>query len=65
MSTATANAISVDVDEAAARTSLSPTTIRAAIKDGELIARYSGSKLIVRVVDLEAWIDALPTRRVT
>jgi hypothetical protein len=39
------------------------TTIKAAIRQGDLIAHYVGSKLVIRAVDLDRWIETLPTER--
>lgn len=47
------------IPQAAARLSLSPTTIRAAIRDGRLPALRVGRAVRVHVGD----VDALPTKR--
>ncbi|MCU1489660.1 MAG: Helix-turn-helix domain [Acidimicrobiaceae bacterium] len=49
------------VSEAAERESLAVSTIRNAIRDGELVGRRIGRAVRIRVADLEAWERSLPT----
>lgn len=54
------------IQEAAVATGYGTTTINNAVKRGELIATYGGdkkSKPVIRVKDLDAWLDALPTEK--
>ena len=58
--------ISAPLEVAAAHSGVSVTTLRQAIADGDLIARYIGSKAtkpVVRAVDLDEWLQTLPTER--
>lgn len=55
--------VSTDLDGAADATGYSKTTIREAMDAGELVAHYSGIKPVIRAVDLDAWIESLPTER--
>lgn len=56
-------AISVPVAEAARLAGVSSDTIRAAINLMDLPAKRVGRRILVRVVDLEAWIDGLDDAR--
>lgn len=49
------------IDEAAEETGLGRTTIREHIAKGNLIAKYPNSKPIIRQIDLDDWLDSLPT----
>lgn len=53
--------ISYSVAQAAEAVGLSERTVRDAIKDSYLTARYLNTKAIIRHEDLEAWIDKLPS----
>ena len=55
--------VSVDLTGASVATGLSESTIRNAIADGSLTAHYSGRKPVMRIPDLEEWIESLPTDR--
>ena len=55
--------VSVDMPGAAAATGLSESTIRNAIADGSLTAHYKGKKPVVRIPDLDDWIESLPVER--
>jgi hypothetical protein len=55
--------VSYDLAGAAAATGLSERTIRDAIASSDLIAHYSGTKPVLRVADLDEWIESLPTTR--
>ena len=47
-------------EEAALATGYGVSTIRLKIALGEIIARKDGEKTVIRRVDLEAFLDALP-----
>lgn len=49
--------------EAAASVGLSEKTIQRAVDSGDLVQHFSGSKPLIRVTDLEAWVESLPTER--
>ena len=53
--------IAIPIDEAARRSGLGRTSIYEAINRGELPLRKAGRRSLIRVDDLKAWIDALPT----
>lgn len=58
--------ISYSVAEAAEATGLSEDSIRQAIASGDLVAHYAGrrsSKPLIRAVELDSWVAALPTSR--
>lgn len=55
--------LAYDVAEAAEAVSVSTDTIRAAIRAGDLAARYVGRKQIIPAAELEAWLNALPSER--
>jgi excisionase family DNA binding protein len=61
------NALSLSIRQAADATGLSDYTIRKAIdlypKQGGLVAKKIGTKLIIKVSDLEAWVDSLENAR--
>jgi len=59
-------AVSYTLAGAVEATGISEDTIRAAIADGSLIANYVGAKAtkpVLRAVELDAWIESLPTSR--
>lgn len=58
-------AVSYNMAGAVAASGIGETTLKAAIARDELIAHYVGNKLVIRAVDLDEWIDSLPTERVT
>ncbi|MBD1540996.1 helix-turn-helix domain-containing protein [Arthrobacter sp. IA7] len=47
-------------DEAAEQSGYSVRTLKQAVADGNLAARYANSKGVIRHEDLAAWLDALP-----
>lgn len=57
--------VALDVDEAAESCAVKRDTVMRAIRSGRLRARRSGEggggKYLVRVVDLEAWIESMPS----
>lgn len=57
-------AVSYNMGGAVAASGIGETTIKAAIRNNELIAHYVGNKLVIRAVDLDEWIQSLPTERV-
>lgn len=55
--------VALSINEAAEAVGYSDKVIRHAIASGELIARYgTGTKPVIRLVDLDAWLLALPTQ---
>lgn len=48
---------------AAAKVGLSTKTLEEAQQSGELVAHYLGTKPLYRAVDLDAWIESLPTEK--
>ena len=55
--------VALSINEAAEAVGYSDKVIRQAIATGDLVARYgTGSKPVIRLVDLDAWLLALPTR---
>ncbi len=53
--------IGYTVAQAAAQVGLSERTIRDAIKDNYLAARYYNTKALIKHQDLEDWFDKLPS----
>ena len=49
------------VKEACACSRAGKTTLYAAIRRGELVARKLGSKTLILAEDLHSWIESLPT----
>jgi ABC-type proline/glycine betaine transport system permease subunit len=56
-------AVSYNMAGAIAATGIGETTIAAAIKNSDLIAHYVGVKVVIRAVDLDEWVQSLPTER--
>lgn len=56
--------ISVTLSAAKEATGISVRALQYAIDSGELTARYNGTRPILRVEDLERYVDALPKRPV-
>lgn len=56
-------AVSYSVVGAAEASGVSERTIRGAIKAGELTTHWLGSKPLIRAVDLDEWVQSLPTER--
>jgi len=52
--------IAYTVAEAAEMVGYSERTLKQAIADGNLLARYANTKGVIRHADLDAWIDKLP-----
>lgn len=47
-------------EEAAEQAGYSVRTLKQAVADGNLAARYANTKGVIRHQDLEAWLDRLP-----
>jgi hypothetical protein len=56
-----AGKLAFNFEEAAEATGYSVDTIRRAVRNNELTARYANTKPIVLVSELTAWLEALPT----
>lgn len=55
--------IAVSIHAAAQLTSLSESKVSEAINVGALPVRRYGNRTLIRIVDLSAWIDAMPVGR--
>lgn len=55
--------VSYDIPGAAMATGLSETTLRDAVRRGDLAAHYSGTKPVIEREELRAFILALPSER--
>lgn len=53
--------LAVPIDEAARRAGVGRSTIYSAINRGEIVLRKQGRRSLIRIDDLKAWIDAMPT----
>lgn len=53
--------VSYDMAGAVVATGIGETRIKKAIADGDLVGHYNGNKLVIRAVDLDEWIQTLPT----
>lgn len=53
--------IALSIDEAAEATGYSTDTIRRAIRNSDLTARYANSKPVILTSELTDWLQALPT----
>jgi hypothetical protein len=58
-----AQPLAVNIAAAAAMTSISATKLDEAIRAGTLPARHYGNRLVIRVADLEKWVDSFPEGR--
>jgi hypothetical protein len=58
-----AQPLAVNITDAAALTSISATKLDEAIRAGTLPVRHYGNRLVIRVADLEKWIDSFPVGR--
>jgi hypothetical protein len=54
-------ALAVDTDTAARLLGVSPSTIRAHMRRGALIPRYSGTKPIFPIDELQSFLEQLPS----
>lgn len=61
MTTDLSQRVSLTRAEAAEVVGVSEATLRRAIDRGDLVARFSGRKTLIRPADLEAWVESLPT----
>ena len=57
-------AVAYNMAGAVAASGIGETSIKAAIRNGDLVAHFIGSKLVIRAADLDDWIQSLPTERV-
>lgn len=55
-----ATKIAYTFEEAAEQSGYSIRTLKQAVTDGNLAARYANTKGVIRHADLDAWLDALP-----
>jgi predicted transcriptional regulator len=53
--------LAVDTETAAKMLGLSPSTVRAYMRTGVLIPRYSGTKPIFTIEELRSFVDSLPS----
>jgi hypothetical protein len=53
--------LAVDTETAARMLGVSPSTIRAHMRRGELLPRYSGTKPIFPIVELSYFLEHLPS----
>lgn len=56
-------AVSYNMAGAVIATGIGESTLKAAHANGDLIGHYNGNRLIFRAVDLDEWIQSLPTER--
>lgn len=56
-----AETISVPIKQAVAITGVGEKVLRAAAKSGDLAVHYVGTKIVVEVDELRAFVRALPT----
>lgn len=54
--------ISYTLEEAAGQCACSVGTLKQAVNDGHLAARYAGPDVVIRHEDLVAWVSRLPTK---
>lgn len=57
------NPIAVSIAGAVELTSLSSAVIDSAIRAGDLKVRRHGNRVLIRVCDLENWVNAMPEGR--
>lgn len=55
--------LSLDYEGAAEATGYSPDTIRRAVDNSEMVARFANSKPVIQVKELERWLESLPTEK--
>lgn len=55
--------ISGTLERAAKETGIGVKTIREACENGDLPCQWSGAKRIIRAIDLDEWVQTLPTER--
>jgi hypothetical protein len=52
--------LALTFEEAAEASGYSVRTLKAAAADHELLVKYANSKGVIRVADLDDWLDRLP-----
>lgn len=57
--------IAYSIEEAAEATGYSTDTIRKALRNSDLIARYANSKPVILATELQEWAESLPTEAPT
>lgn len=55
--------VAAEIKVAAEKVGLSVPVLREAQDAGDLIAHYWGRKPVYRAVDLDAWVESLPTEK--
>ena len=53
--------IAFSIEEAAEAIGYSPDTVRRAIRNNDLVARYANSKPVILATELQEWLASLPT----
>ena len=53
--------LAVDTETAAKMLGLSPSTVRAHVRKGDLLPRYSGTKPVFTIEELHSFLDSLPS----
>lgn len=53
--------LALTIPDAAAAVGVSESTLRRAIATHSLIARYVGTKPVIQVRELDAWLESLPS----
>lgn len=56
-------AVSYNMAGAVAASGIGETTLKSAIANDELVAHYNGRNIIIRAVDLDDYVQSLPTSR--
>lgn len=56
-------AVSYTLDGAAEASGIGRTTLERARDAGDLICHYVGRKPVIRAVDLDEWVQSLPTEK--
>lgn len=59
----TATKLAYSLEEAAEATGYGQTTLKVAIRRGELVARYANAKPVIPATELQDWLDSLPKER--
>lgn len=57
--------IAFSIEEAAEASGYSTDTIRRALRNNDLIARYANSKPVILATELTDWLSSLPTEAPT
>ena len=55
--------LAYSLEEAALACGYGQTTLKVAIRRGELVARFANAKPVIPVAELESWLESLPTER--